>query len=120
MLPILAKCELFFIDENLFEQAWINIIKNGIEASQNNKKVVIDIMVKKIRARHYIVITDYGLGIPAEVFENLFVPYFTTKQDSNGIGLSFVLEILIKHEFRYFFESNVNKGTSFLLKFIKL
>ena len=111
-----SKCEFMFIDEKLFEQCLINIIKNGIEASDPKKKIIIDIRIKKIRDRHHIVITDYGIGIAPEVFENLFVPYFTTKQTGSGIGLSFVQEILSKHEFRYFVESELNKGSSFYIE----
>ena len=104
--------EFIFIDERLFEQAMINIIKNGIEACEG-KKAEINIIAEKQK----IIIEDNGIGIPDEVQENLFVPYFTTKENGSGIGLSLVQDILTKHKFKFYIESSSENGTRFIINY---
>ncbi|MCB0279723.1 MAG: ATP-binding protein [Calditrichaeota bacterium] len=104
--------EFIFVDERLFEQAIINIIKNGIEACEG-KTAEISITTEKQK----IIIQDNGSGIPEEVQDNLFVPYFTTKESGSGIGLSLVQDILTKHRFKFYIESKENQGTRFIINY---
>jgi signal transduction histidine kinase len=65
-----------------------------------------------------IVITDSGVGIPAEDLENIFEPFMTTKPEGQGtgLGLSIVRNILVNHNAEIDVESEVGKGTTFTLK----
>ena len=111
-----SSINFFFIDERLFEQALINIIKNAIEASEQKEKPIINIIVEKTEKRPRLIIEDNGSGITEEAMENLFIPYFTTKEKGTGIGLTLVQEILNKHEFNYYIESELNKGSRFIIE----
>ena len=61
-------------------------------------------------------IKDNGTGISDEAKENIFVPYFTTKKTGSGIGLSLVQEILNRHLFQFYIDSELNVGTEFFIK----
>jgi signal transduction histidine kinase len=79
------------------EQALINIIKNAIEAIDQEGTIVISTShnPKKIS------ITDSGKGITKENSENLFSPFFSTKKDGQGIGLTLIKEILLNHGYEF-------------------
>ena len=112
----LAHTGFLFIDEEMFEQAMINILKNAKEACENETNPEVSIEI--IKEAHYpiIKISDNGVGISEEAKENLFVPYFTTKKNGSGIALSLVKEILSRHHFQYYLESEIGKGTDFFIK----
>ncbi len=64
-----------------------------------------------------LTIRDHGPGIPAEVGERLFTPFFTTKRDGRGIGLTLVAEILGAHGLEYALESATGGGARFTIRF---
>ena len=66
-----------------------------MESIDTNGKIEIEIDSNQIR------ITDNGQGIPPEIAQNLFRPFFTTKKGGQGIGLMLIAEILTKHGFKY-------------------
>jgi len=80
---------LVMADEQQMEQALINIIKNAIEATDSNGKIDIAINAGK----RLLTITDNGKGISATQSAQLFTPFYTTKSDGQGIGLTLVREI---------------------------
>lgn len=90
---------LFYIlaDEQQMEQALINIVKNAIEAigSQGIITFKLDAAAKELT------ITDTGTGITPQQSEQLFTPFFSTKKDGQGIGLTLVREILTNHGFSF-------------------
>jgi nitrogen fixation/metabolism regulation signal transduction histidine kinase len=95
---LLAGEALFITaDEQQMEQALINIIKNAIEAIDQEGTIVISTShnPKKIS------ITDSGKGITKENVENLFSPFFSTKKDGQGIGLTLIKEILLNHGYEF-------------------
>jgi two-component system nitrogen regulation sensor histidine kinase NtrY len=84
-------------DEQLMEQALINIVKNSVEAITANGTVTFTLHPDK----KVLIITDTGHGISDENNTNLFSPFFSTKKDGQGIGLTLVREILLSHGFRF-------------------
>jgi nitrogen fixation/metabolism regulation signal transduction histidine kinase len=82
-------------DQQQIEQVMINIIKNSMEAIQTDGKILIasDADSRKLTVR------DSGLGISNEDSEHLFSPFFSTKKDGQGVGLTLVKEILLNHDF---------------------
>nr|WP_320009594.1 ATP-binding protein [uncultured Desulfobulbus sp.] len=62
-----------------------------------------------------IILRDEGVGIPEEHKDRIFEPYFTTKENGNGLGLAIVHSVVIRHKGRVNFESTPEKGTTFTL-----
>lgn len=84
-------------DEEQMEQALINIVKNSIEAIESTGIVNIEMNKKQGR----LTIRDTGKGISSADAEQLFSPFFSTKRDGQGIGLTLVREILLNHGFKF-------------------
>ncbi|WP_344764455.1 sensor histidine kinase [Pedobacter ginsengiterrae] len=91
--------EPYFIlaDAGQIEQALINIVKNAIEAIDINGIIHLELDIVK----HKLTITDSGKGISEENAEQLFSPFYSTKKDGQGIGLTLVREILLNHGFEF-------------------
>lgn len=86
------------IDEKLFAQVVINLIKNAVEGLKGAMEKTIHILAKKTRSGQVrITLEDNGAGIPEELIERVFVPFFTTSQHGSGIGLSLSRQIMILH-----------------------
>jgi nitrogen-specific signal transduction histidine kinase len=64
-----------------------------------------------------LTIEDSGEGIPAEVKANLFTPFFSTKENGQGIGLTLIQEILTRHGFTFSLESIPGENTKFSILF---
>jgi nitrogen fixation/metabolism regulation signal transduction histidine kinase len=107
--------EPFYIsaDEQQMDQALINIVKNAIEAVEQKGSVR---FITNIRSRQ-LVITDNGKGITTEQSEQLFTPFYTTKKDGQGIGLTLVREILVNHGFEFSLKTIKEKQTEFTIIF---
>jgi two-component system nitrogen regulation sensor histidine kinase NtrY len=100
-------------DEQQLEQAFINIIKNAIEAIDDQGAVTFTINPKEKK----LVITDTGNGIGAEQQINLFTPFFSTKKDGQGIGLTLVREIMLNHGFEFSLKTVAERQTEFVVYF---
>lgn len=107
----------FFFDKKLVEQVIINLIKNSIEALENKLEKKIRLKAKGEHESLWIKISDNGSGIIPEIKDDIFVPFFTTKELGSGIGLSLSREIMQKHNGEIYFESIPDKETVFNLKF---
>ena len=82
-------------DENMLRQVFINLTKNAIEA--NAKTIGINGTPKKgERGGGLVCISNDGHVIPLDVQQEIFIPFFTTKQNGSGIGLSLSRQILMK------------------------
>ncbi|MDN3546999.1 sensor histidine kinase [Mucilaginibacter aquaedulcis] len=100
-------------DEQQLEQALINIVKNAIEAHEDKGTVTFTITPSAKK----LVITDTGKGISAEQNANLFSPFFSTKKDGQGIGLTLVREILLNHGFEFSLKTVEERQTEFTVWF---
>jgi two-component system, NtrC family, nitrogen regulation sensor histidine kinase NtrY len=86
-------------DPDLIEQVLINLVINSIHAVQDNQNPVIRIVA--INTGHHrvsISVTDNGYGIKPDNLEKIFVPFFTSKKEGSGIGLSLAREIMRLHK----------------------
>jgi nitrogen fixation/metabolism regulation signal transduction histidine kinase len=97
------------MDPAQMEQAFINICRNALEAIGEDGTVTV--RTGRDRNRPYAMILDTGGGIPDPVREQLFTPFFTSKENGQGIGLTMVQEILLGHGFDFSLESG-EAGTS--------
>ncbi len=100
------------MDTYLIEQVLINLILNAVEACKEVKhpKIILSAQ-KNINGQAIIKIRDNGKGIPNEIIENIFVPFFSTKKTGSGIGLSLCKQIMLLHKSKIQVKSAENKGT---------
>jgi len=95
-------------------RALINLIKNGIEATEDGKsKICIDAGFLKEHLE--IRISDNGVGIPEENRNTIFVPNFSTKSSGTGLGLAITKKIIEAHDGEISFQSQVDEGTTFII-----
>jgi nitrogen fixation/metabolism regulation signal transduction histidine kinase len=100
-------------DEQQLEQALINIVKNAIEAVDQQGNVIFTTNPKQKQ----LVITDTGKGMTVEQSEQIFTPFYTTKKDGQGIGLTLVREILMNHGFEFSLKTVAERQTEFTINF---
>jgi nitrogen fixation/metabolism regulation signal transduction histidine kinase len=105
------------IDVKLIEMVLINILKNAVEAVQEVASPEIDLRVFLDQDHGVIIeIRDNGPGIEPEAMERIFIPFYTTKKDGSGIGLSLSQRIMQMHQGSLTARSEVGKGTAFILQ----
>jgi nitrogen fixation/metabolism regulation signal transduction histidine kinase len=108
------------IDSYLIEQVLINLILNGVEACKGVEKPKITISTQKtIGGFITIKVRDNGKGIPEEILEDIFIPFFTTKKSGSGIGLSLCKQIMMLHKGKILINSKEGEGTVVGLTFGK-
>lgn len=100
------------IDVLQMEQVLINVIKNAIEAIEIDG--CIKITLKKNTGT--ICVMDNGIGIEPNQMEHLFSPFYSTKTEGQGIGLTLTREVLINHGFDFSLQSNTDGWTVFEIK----
>jgi two-component system nitrogen regulation sensor histidine kinase NtrY len=99
------------------EQILINLIKNAIEALSNKKNGTIHLKAFYADDATLIQVEDNGIGISGDIIEDIFVPFYTTKKNGSGIGLSLSKQIMQNHDGTISVNSAPNKGSRFTLKF---
>jgi nitrogen fixation/metabolism regulation signal transduction histidine kinase len=101
------------VDRTQIEQALLNIAKNGIEAVGEGGVLT----VRAVRREGGVVleIEDSGPGIPPDVREQLFTPFFSTKEGGQGIGLTLVHEILSNHQLAFALDGPPGGPTRFTI-----
>ncbi|WP_420793216.1 ATP-binding protein [Polaribacter ponticola] len=99
------------------EQIIINLISNCIYAIQNEIDPLIKINITQDKQRTHLSITDNGIGISKKIKDNVFIPYFTTRKDGSGIGLTLSKSIIEAHNGTIQFISKKGE-TTFTLTFI--
>ncbi len=106
------------IDEQMISQVMINMVKNSAQAleEKNNGRITIRGFYNK-RGRPTIQIMDNGPGILPDVLDKIFIPFFTTKKNGSGIGLSLSRQILRLHGGTITAQSVPDKETVFTLTF---
>ena len=90
----LTKDIMLYIDESQISQVVINLIKNAVQAG--SKHVDISTYIDNSGETH-VRVSDDGAPIPPDVQEQIFVPFFTTKSNGSGIGLSISRQIMNRH-----------------------
>ncbi len=99
------------------EQILINLIKNAIEALSGKKNGTIQLKASYADDATLIQVEDNGTGIPNDIIEDIFVPFYTTKENGSGIGLSLSKQIMQNHNGTISVNSAPGKGSEFTLKF---
>jgi len=99
-------------DQQMIEQVLINLVKNSMEAFEDQSKpqIVLKSYYDKDR-KTVISVSDNGPGIPSAIFEEIFIPFFTTKEEGSGIGLNVCRQIMRLHKGEIYVTSEVKTGT---------
>ena len=107
-----------YADKKQISQVLINLVKNSIEALKNvdDGRIVISGAINE-DGRVQIVVTDNGPGIPEDLMDKIFIPFFTTKESGSGIGLSLSRQIMQMHGGSLKLVSIPGKITSAILEF---
>lgn len=108
----LADRVLYDADAGQLEQVVLNIFRNAIDAVQR------DGMIRAVLREGVLTITDSGPGIADSVRAELFTPFFTTKRDGRGLGLTIVQEILANHGFPFGLENAEGGGARFVIRLL--
>jgi len=104
---------IFPTDENLISQVFINLLKNAYEAAVEDENPFIKIQLLTANNRVTIQISNNGKTIPEDLKDQIFVPFFSTKTDGSGIGLSLSKQILLQMKGKIILKTNQNNLTQF-------
>ncbi len=106
---------LLELDERLIKQSLLNLVKNSLMAMPGGGVLRIDTYQEGNFV--HLRFKDNGVGIPQERIPKIFSPYFTTKEDGSGLGLTTVYKIMKEHGGEIQVHSKVGAGTTFILLF---
>jgi nitrogen fixation/metabolism regulation signal transduction histidine kinase len=102
------------LDRNQIEQVLVNVVKNAMEAIGADGRITISLRAKNGHVT--LEIADSGPGLPEAAGGRLFTPFFSTKRDGRGLGLTVVREILVQHHFEFDLENAEGGGAVFRLR----
>lgn len=106
------------VDPSLIEQVLINLVINAKEALKDKDGAMIVLSAAlSNNNKVFIKVADNGSGIPKDVLENIFIPFFSTKKTGSGIGLSLCKQIMMLHKGNINVHSVPGEGTAFTLQF---
>ena len=101
-------------NEEKLRQVIINIMRNGIEAMENGGELHLSLQKKGDLVE--IRITDTGRGIPENIQDKIFLPFFTTKSGGSGLGLGISKKIVEDHNGSLSFKTKEGEGTTFIIR----
>ena len=104
-------------DEKLISQILINLLRNAMQAMDELPDKQIRMSAFQMDEQVRISVTDNGKGIPPELLDSVFVPFYTTREQGSGIGLSLSREIMKLHGGGIRVNSVPGKETTFTLVF---
>jgi len=106
------------LDAEQIRQMLVNLAQNGIDAIGGAGEVTVSAGLSESRDLVVLRVKDTGCGMPPEVLKDIFTPFYTTKQlgKGTGMGLSIVYGVVKMHAGDIAVDSEVGKGTSFLVR----
>lgn len=104
-------------DRKMIEQVIINLVGNAIYALENTEEPLIKIRARLTEDYTIIDVSDNGKGIPKEIITSIFIPFFSTRKNGSGIGLTLSKNIMKLHHGSITVESTLGEGTNFRLAF---
>ena len=106
------------VDGDRLKEALVNLVTNACEAMEGGGRIVIletREITPDLGPTAVISISDNGPGIPESILKDVTNPFFTTKEDGSGLGLSIVERIVREHEGIFSIASNREKGAEFII-----
>jgi signal transduction histidine kinase len=105
-------------DTNLLEQVLINLVVNAMEAVKEREEPRIVLSAYYANNHKTVIkVADNGTGMPEEVVDKIFIPFFSTKKNGSGIGLSLCKQIMMLHKGNIQVQSVEGEGTAFMMQF---
>lgn len=107
------------IDFKQIQQVILNILTNAVDAIEDAGRINIKSYLVEEGEVNYVVvsISDTGCGIPKDELTKIFEPFYTKKSDGTGLGLAICKQVMNQHDGKIEVESEINRGTTFYLKF---
>ena len=99
------------IDPALMNQVMLNLLRNALDAVATIPNPRVEVVISVSDTHPYLTVRDNGEGISEKVMENLFQPFYTTKEGGSGVGLSICRQIVRRHGGELTIRSRVGKGT---------
>jgi len=120
-IQIPATLPAFRMDAEQLHQVLLNLVLNGIQAIDGEGKVTIAAVVNTSEQVNRpdlveISVSDTGEGIPPDLLEKIFRPFYTTKRGGTGLGLSLCRRIISQHGGTLTAESEAGKGSRFVIR----
>ncbi len=102
------------LDKNQIEQVLVNVLRNAMESIGEDGRIELGL----VRDAHgpALTVADSGAGIPPTLQSQLFTPFFSTKRDGRGLGLTVIQEILAAHRFDFALEPRPEGGAQFRIE----
>jgi len=104
-------------DEKLIEQVVINLANNALQATRETPKPMIRFRGYQAGKQVCLEISDNGKGIPVDMLDLIFTPFFTTRKEGSGIGLSLARQVMQMHHGSISVSSEEGRQTTFTLSF---
>lgn len=105
-------------DVNLVDQVLINLLVNAMDAVRDREQPKIILSASKgPNNRTLLKVADNGVGMPEEIMDKIFIPFFSTKKSGSGIGLSLCKQIMMLHKGNITVQSVEGEGSAFILQF---
>jgi signal transduction histidine kinase len=115
---IIPESLMVTADPDLIDQVLINLMLNAIDAVKEKEDPAIHVFAGTNKnGRVIIELSDNGYGIKPDIVDKIFMPFFTSKKDGSGIGLSLSRQIMHLHKGSITVKSVPNEGTTFTLTF---
>ena len=105
-------------DQNKLKQAFLNIVINAYQAMEKVEHAKLSVSVRESVSNLIVTIRDSGQGIEHKNMKRIFEPFHTTKSKGTGLGLAMTHKIFESHQAKIYVESEVGKGTQFIIEFI--
>jgi len=115
VLDLADTGDTVLMDERFLKQALLNLVKNSMHAMETGGTLTFS--TRSSTDRITLSLADTGSGIPAELLEKIFEPYFTTKDFGSGLGLTLVYKIVKEHGADIQVDSKVGLGTTVTITF---
>ncbi|BAU54487.1 sensor histidine kinase [Mucilaginibacter gotjawali] len=108
-------------DHNLLEQVMINLLVNAVEAvkERENPRITLSAEITS-NNKTLVKIADNGMGMPPELLDKIFIPFFSTRKSGSGIGLSLCKQIMLLHKGNIQVQSTEGMGAAFILSFAQV
>jgi signal transduction histidine kinase len=103
-------------DPDLLAQLLINLLRNAAEAAAGEPQPLVSLTATALKGgRTAIDVTDNGPGVPEALRQDIFLPFFSTKSEGTGVGLSLARQIALAHDGALTCEPMLPRGTRFRL-----
>ena len=101
-------------DPNQLEQVLLNLVKNALEATEENGRILVASGSQDEQV--WFSVQDTGKGMPSEVLDKIFHPFFTTKDKGTGLGLAVIHKIITDHHGTVTVDSAAGEGSTFTVR----